>query len=131
MEVVYLLVRLIAGGYLAWRGVQHLEPYSRALLVDAARKKSAVLPLVTVPLAGLMLTIGGVSIVIGVFPEAGVVLVVAYLVPSALLSHAYWRVRGAEARAAARRCFWRDVTLALVAIVLLALPQPWPLTLFR
>jgi putative oxidoreductase len=131
MGVVFLLVRLLIGGYFAWSGVQRLDAYNRALLIAGGRQRSAVIPLVTVPLAGLMLTVGGMAIVIGVFPAAGIALLVAALVPSAFSSHAYWSVRDTEARAEARRGFWRTVTLALLALALLAVPQPWPLTMIR
>ncbi len=131
MGVVFLAIRLFVGGYLAWRGVQHLDVYNRSLLTAAARRKNDALSLVAVPLAGLMLTIGAVSLVTGVFPAAGVALIVACLIPSAFLSHAYWRAGDGSTRVEQRRCFWRDVTLALITLALLAVPQPWPLAMFR
>jgi putative oxidoreductase len=119
MGFVFLIVRLVVGGYFAWAGVQRLDAYNRALLVADARRRNAAVPLVTVPLTGLMLMVGGVSVVAGVFVAAGVAMLLAVLVPSAVLA----------ARADERRGFWRDVALAVIALALLAVPQPWPLTM--
>lgn len=131
MGVVFLVVRLVVGGYFAWHGTRHLDAYGRAALIGDARRRRVPLPLVAVPMTGLMLTVGGVSLMSGVFPAAGIALLVAVLIPSAFLSHAYWRVPGEAERARERMRFWRNVALALLALAFLAVPQPWPLTVLR
>jgi uncharacterized membrane protein YphA (DoxX/SURF4 family) len=128
MAVVFLIIRFIVGGYFAWRGAQHLDAYGRQHLVAYARTKNVPMPLVAVPLFGLMLTIGGVSLVTGVFPAAGVAALWSFLIPAAFLMHRFWRIGDATARAIERRAFVWNVALAFVALTLLLVPQPWPLT---
>jgi putative oxidoreductase len=128
MGVVFLLIRFTLGGYFAWHGTQHLNVYGRERLIAYARSRSVPLPLLAVPLSGLMLLVGGASLVIGVFPAAGVALLVGFLVPSAFVMHPFWRVPDAAARSEERSRFSRNLTLALATLALVFMPQPWPLT---
>jgi uncharacterized membrane protein YphA (DoxX/SURF4 family) len=82
MGVVFLVIRFIVGGYFAWRGAQHLDAYGRQHLVVHARTKNVPMPLMAVPLFGLMLSIGGVSLVTGLFPAAGVAMLWSFLIPA-------------------------------------------------
>lgn len=131
MDVVFLLIRLIFGGYFAWHGTRHLDTYSRGARIAEARRRNVPLPLFAVPAYGLMLTVGGVSVATGVFPAPGIAVLVTALILSAFLSHAWWRHRPRHGRAEVRRRFWHNVTLAVLALAFLAIPQPWPLTIVR
>jgi uncharacterized membrane protein YphA (DoxX/SURF4 family) len=114
MGVVFLIIRFIVGGYFAWQGARHLDAYSRRHLVVYARSKDRPMPSVAVPLFGLMLTIGGVSLITGLFAAAGVALLWSFLIPAAFLMD--------------RRRFVWNVALASAALTLLLVQQPWPLT---
>lgn len=128
MGVVFLLIRFTLGGWFAWHGTQHLSPHGREPLLAYARSRRLPLPLFAVPLSGLMLLVGGVVLIVGVFPAAGIALLAGFLVPAAFVMHPFWRVADAAARAAERSRFWRNVTLAAATLALLFVPQPWPLT---
>lgn len=128
MGVVFLLIRFALGGYFAWDGAKHLNAYDREHLIAYARRRSVPLPLLAVPVSGLILLLGGVSLVMGVFPAGGVALLAGFLVSSAFLMHPFWRAADAAPRAAERFRFWRNVTLAVATLALLFVPQPWPLT---
>ena len=128
MGVVFLIIRFILGGYFAWRGAQHLDAYGRQHLVASARAKNLPMPLFAVPLFGLMLTIGGASLATGLFPAAGVALLWGFLIPAAFVMHRFWRIGDAAARAVERRRFVRNLALAMAALALLLVTQPWPLT---
>ena len=86
------------------------------------------MPLVTVPLFGLLLTIGGVSLVTGLFPSAGVAMLWSFLISAAFVMHRFWRIDDATARAIERRKFVLNLALAIVALAFLLIPQPWPMT---
>ena len=129
MGFVFLILRFIFGGYFAWHGAQHLNAYGREHLIDYATSKGMPLPLLAVPLSGLILTIGGVSMATGLFPAAGVSMLVSFLVPAAFLLHAFWRIDDVVLRAVERRRFVRNVALAIVALALLVIPQSWLLTM--
>ena len=129
MGFVFLILRFIIGGYFTWHGARHLNAYGREPLIDYARSKSVPLPLLAVPLSGLMLIIGGVSMITGLFPAGGVSLLVSFLVPAAFLLHGFWRIDDVVLRAIERRRFVLNVALAIFALALLVIPQSWLLTM--
>lgn len=129
MGFVFLLVRFALGGWFAWHGAQRLDIARRAQFIAIARNGAIPLPLVAVPLSGLMLVIGGASLATGVFAPAGIALLVTLLIPAAFAMHPFWRASDAVARIEERRRFARSLTLAALTLALLAVPQPWPLTL--
>lgn len=126
--VVFLIIRFILGGYFAWHGARHLDAYGRQHLVAYARTKRLPMPLAAVPAFGLVLIVGGMSLVTGLFPAAGVAMIWSFLIPSAFLMHRFWRLDDAAPRATERRHFTRNVMLALVVLAFLLVPQPWPFT---
>ena len=128
MGVVFLILRFILGGYFAWQGAQHLDAYGRQHLVAHARTKNLPVPLVTVPLFGLLLSVGGVSLVTGMFPAVGVAMLWSFLIPAAFVMHRFWRIDEATARAIERRKFVLNMALAIVALAFLLIPQPWAMT---
>jgi putative oxidoreductase len=123
MREAFLLGRLLAGGYYLWSGFQHfanLKPMTRFV---AARDVPA--PELAVMVAGLLLLVAGVTFVLGVYPRVGVMALVLFLVPVTLIMHPFWDVRGAE-RVAALGLFTRNLALLGSALMLLAIPEPWP-----
>ena len=125
MGIVFLIIRFIVGGYFAWQGAQYLDVYGRDHRVAEARAKNLPLPLVAVPLFGLMLTIGGVSLFTGVFPAAGVAVLCSVLIPTSFVMHRFWRIDDATSRVIQRRKFVWNVALAMVALAFLLVPRPW------
>ena len=128
MEPVFLIIRFILGGYFAWQGTQYLDAYGREKFIADARAKKLPMPLLAVPVFGLMLTIGGVSLVTGLFPTAGMAMLWSFLIPATFLMHRFWRIGEAAARVIERRKFVRNLALAIVVLTFLLVPQPWPLT---
>jgi putative oxidoreductase len=76
---------------------------------------------------GLMLLLGGLSILLGFHPRIGSALLVAFLVPTAFLMHGYWKIQDPMQRAGDEAQFWKDIALAGAALFILADPHwPWP-----
>ena len=114
MEMLFLLVRLVLGGFFAYEGAKYLTPYSRPLVMATgrfnARRDSAFIAV----LGGLMMLVGGLSILMGVAPGFGVTTLVVFLMLSSVIPMEPFRFR-------------RNVALSAVLLVLLLVPQPWPL----
>ncbi|HKH10822.1 MAG TPA: hypothetical protein VKA73_06735 [Rubrobacter sp.] len=71
---------------------------------------------------GVMLVLGGLSVLLGLFPVAGLVLIIAFLLPTSVLIHDFWTVRDPQARAAEQVNFLKNLALVNGA-------AGWPLTL--
>ena len=114
MEMLFLLVRLVLGGFFAYEGAKYLTPYSRPLVMATgrfnARKDSAFIAVV----GGLMMLIGGLSVLMGVAPGFGIGTLVAFLMLSSIIPMEPFRFR-------------RNMAMSVVLLLLLLVRQPWPL----
>jgi uncharacterized membrane protein YphA (DoxX/SURF4 family) len=78
--------------------------------------------------SGLMIILGGLSILFGVRPHWGVVLVSAFLLPVTLLMHQYWKHTDPMMRINDQVNFMKNVAILGASWMLLMLPQPWPMS---
>lgn len=69
---------------------------------------------------GILLAVGGLSVLLGVWADLGALLLVAFLVPTALFMHGFWR-DGAETRVSEQVQFLKDLALAGAALALAGL----------
>lgn len=76
---------------------------------------------------GVMLLLGGLSMLLGFHPRIGAALLVAFLLPAAFIMHAYWKIQDPMQRAGDAAQFWKDIALAGASLYILADPHwPWP-----
>jgi putative oxidoreductase len=87
--------------------------YAQSRGVPAAR--AAVLG------GGVLLLLGGVSVLFGVWPDLGALLLFVFLVPTALLMHRFWAETDSQAKQMEQVQFSKDIALAGAALMLFAL----------
>jgi len=98
-----------------------LAPYAGAKGISAPRL--AVLG------SGSLLILGGLSVLLGVRPSWGIVLLTLFLIPTSLLMHNYWAATDPSVRQMDLTNFKKNIALLGAAWMLLFLPQPWPVSL--
>ena len=69
MKTVFLLGRLIFGGFFVYSGLHHFQ--EKKVLAQYAAAKNVPLPDIAVTASGAMLMLGGASILLGVKPKIG------------------------------------------------------------
>jgi uncharacterized membrane protein YphA (DoxX/SURF4 family) len=70
--------------------------------------------------SGVLLLAGALSIVLGIWADLGALLIAVFLIPTALLMHAFWKEPEAEARQQEMIMFFKDLALAGAALMLIA-----------
>ena len=80
-------------------------------------------------MTGLMLLLGGLSIVLGIYPFVSIVLLVAFLVPVSLMMHNFWKLEDPQLRMSDKINIMKNMALLGAILMLLAIPTPWPLSL--
>jgi putative oxidoreductase len=91
--------------------------------------KGVPFPAIAQGMTGLMLLLGGLSIVCGIYPFVGIVLLVAFLLPVSLMMHNFWKLEDPQLRMADKINFTKNMALLGAVLMLLAIPLPWPLSL--
>ncbi|MET8246574.1 DoxX family membrane protein [Streptomyces sp. NPDC005202] len=71
--------------------------------------------------SGVLLLAAGLSVLLGVWADLGSLLVVVFLVPTAVLMHGFWRETDPQARQLEMIQFQKDMALADAGLMLFAL----------
>jgi uncharacterized membrane protein YphA (DoxX/SURF4 family) len=124
---LFLLGRLVVGGYFLWSGFHNLTHAGSLAGFVASRGVPLAAPAVIV--SGILLVVAGLSFLTGVLPRLGVAALMLFLVPVTMLMHAFWADSDPAARQSDLINFTKNCALAGSALMFLAIPEPWPLSL--
>jgi len=127
MEIAFLIGRIILGVYYVFMGSNHFMRLD--MLSGYAGSKGVPAPKVAVAGSGLLLLLGGLSILVGFQPYIGAILVVVFLVPVAFVMHNFWAVEDEQMKMVEMTNFLKNIALAASALMFLLIPTPWPFSL--
>lgn len=128
MDFLFLLGRILFGGYFVRSGIMHFR--HRAAMVGYAQAKGVPSADLAIPATGILILAGGLGIVFGVYVRIAVLALVVFLIPVTFMMHAYWKDTDPAARMASQVNYWKNVALVGASLLLLAIPQPWAYALF-
>ena len=123
MDILFLIGRLIFGGYFimnAWNHFKNLEG-----LTGYAQMKGVPSPRSAVFVSGVLLLLGGLGVIFGIAPEASLALLIIFLVPITFMMHAFWKVTDPNARMMEQVQFMKNVALIGALLMLYAIDVPW------
>ncbi len=109
-------------------GFSHLK--NLKMLTGYAQSKKVPMPSLAVSLTGLMMIIGGLGILLGVYIELSVLLLAVFLFVTSIQMHQYWKVSDQMTRMGEEINFKKNMALLGAVLMLLAIPSPWILSLF-
>jgi putative oxidoreductase len=117
MDFVLLLGRILFGFMFINSGVfGHLV--GRKASVPYAQAKGVPLAPIAVPASGLLIILGGLMIMFGVWADLGALFIVAFLVPTASLMHNFWGESDPQSRMMEQVQFFKDLALAGAALMI-------------
>ncbi len=90
MEIVYLIGRILLGGYFLYNGYNHFANLDS--LTGYAKSKGVPMAKEGVILTGLMMIIGGATILTGLSMIIGLALLIVFLVVTSFMMHAFWKI---------------------------------------
>jgi putative oxidoreductase len=119
MDVLVLIGRILFSALFLGSAVSHLTQseamagYPRSKGVPAAR--------LSVLASGVLMLAGGLFVLLGIWPDLGALLLVVFLVPTAIVMHAFWRETDPQIRQTEMISFMKDLALAGAGLALFAL----------
>lgn len=102
------------------------------MMAQFAGMKGVPAPQLAVLVTGVMLVLGGLSILLGLYVRIGALLLVVFLVPTALIMHDFWTLDDAMARMNDMAHFMKDLALGGAAFLIWYFERkagPFPLSL--
>jgi putative oxidoreductase len=119
METALLYIgRIIFGGYFIFGGMNHFTKLE--MMSGYAKSKGAPLPKLSVAFSGLLLLIGGLSVMLNIFIIAGLASLILFLVPVTLIMHQFWKIQDAQAKMVEMVNFLKNLALLGAVFMLLA-----------
>jgi len=128
MEILLLLGRIAFGGYFIMAGFNHFA--NLKMMSGYAGSKNVPAPGLAVGGTGVMLILGGLSVVLGVSPVLGLLILILFLIPTTLMMHNYWTIEDPVQRMGEQVNFLKNLGLAGASLALMHGAANWPLSLF-
>jgi uncharacterized membrane protein YphA (DoxX/SURF4 family) len=129
MDYLFLVGRVLYGGFFLVSGLNHFSQLNA--MVPYAASKGVPAPKLAVLGSGLLAFLGGLSILLGLWPRAGVLLLAIFLLPVTFGMHNYWADGDPQTRQMNQVQFHKNMALLGAALMLLMIPEPWVLSLGR
>lgn len=126
MNILFLIGRIIFGGFFLYNSYKHL--HNNAGMISYAQFKGVPMPKLAIIGSGILILLGGFSMITGLYPKLGVLCIALFLIPVTFQMHAYWKEEG-EARTMQHIQFNKNMAILGAALMLLAIPTPWPFSL--
>jgi uncharacterized membrane protein YphA (DoxX/SURF4 family) len=118
MDVLVLIGRILFAAIFLASGVGHLT--ATDAMAGYAQSRGLPFARPAVIGSGALLLVGAIMVLLGIWIDLGALLLVLFLVPTALLMHAFWREKDPTARQMEMIQFQKDTALAGAALFLFA-----------
>lgn len=119
MDVLILIGRIVFSALFLASAVSHFT--QAKAMTGYAQAKGVPMAGPAVYGGGVLLGLGGLSVLLGIWPDLGALLLIVFLVPAAYFMHGFWRESDAQARQLEQIQFFKDLSLAGASLALLAL----------
>jgi uncharacterized membrane protein YphA (DoxX/SURF4 family) len=119
-----LLGRAIFGGYFLYNGINHFMHHD--MMAGYAKMKGVPSAEVAVPGTGVLLVLGGLSLITGYRPKLGAALITTFLAGVSPKMHAFWAESDPQQRQTEMVNFLKNMALIGGAMLAAAEPQPSP-----
>lgn len=127
MEFVFLIGRLIFGGYFIMNGWNHFA--QKNSLTEYARSKHVASPQLAVTLSGAILFVSGLCIILGIFVDISLLALTLFLFIVSFTMHAFWKDTDPASKMNNQINFMKNMALLGASLMMLNI-ENWPLTLF-
>lgn len=118
MDIVLLIARIlfalmfINGGIAHFKNLEAMTGYAQFKKVSAAK--------LSVQLSGILLTLGGLSVALGVWIDLGAIVIAVLLVAMAVKMHDFWAATDPAAKQTETISFWKNISMAGGALFIFA-----------
>ena len=130
MGFFLLLARILFSAIFIQSGVGHLM--NTAQMGEYAKTKGVPAPKVAVFLTGVMILLGGISVLLGLWVKVGAWLLIIFLIPTAFIMHNFWTVEDPMDRRNDQIHFMKDLAMAgaafLIWFLYITVNVPWSIT---
>jgi putative oxidoreductase len=119
MEIIWLVGRILFSALFIMSGFGHFRNHKE--MIQYAQMMKAPAPELFVPLTGVMIILGGLSVLFNFYLTVGAILLFVFLVPTAFIMHKFWGVQDPGLSANQMAHFFKNLSLAGASLILIYL----------
>jgi putative oxidoreductase len=119
MDIIFIVGRILFALIFINSGFAHFA--QREAMTGYAQFKKVPAAKLAVPLTGLMILVGGLSVVLGFWADLGALLLAAFLVVSAFMMHNFWTIDDANQKMNETVAFFKNLSMAGAALIIFAI----------
>ena len=117
MEALFLISRIIVGMFFLFNGVNHFTRLG--MMTQYTASYGVPSPRLAVLGTGVLLVLGGLSLLLGVWPWVGAILLIVFLIPTTFMMHRFWGLQDQVMAMTQMAHFMKN--LALVGFLLMTI----------
>jgi putative oxidoreductase len=125
--LLFLLGRILYGGFFVLGGINHFQ--NLGMMAGFTASKGVPAAKAGVVVSGLLILVGGLSVIVGWHVRIGLACIVLFLIPVTFLMHNFWVEKEMMPRINQMVNFQKNVALLGAALMMLLIPRPWVLGL--
>src|SRR5215475_479191 len=126
-NIAFIIGRVIVGGFFLVNGFNHFAQVN--MLTGYAKSKSIPAAALAVGGSGVLLFLGGLSLLLGYHPTIGAALLVIFLLGVSFGIHNFWTIQDQQAKLGEMTHFLKNMAILGLLLMTLAIPGPWPMSL--
>jgi putative oxidoreductase len=127
MNIAFLIGRIIFAAFWLMGSFNHFKNLN--YMSEYAKARGTPSPKVAVAGTGVILLVGGLSMLLGVYPVVGIILLIVFLLGVSFQMHAYWKMDDAQMKQIDMINFTKNMAIVGALLMFLLLPHPWPMSL--
>ena len=128
-SIAFLIGRILIGGFFLMAGFNHFARLN--MMAGYAKMKGTPAAKLAVGGTGVLLLLGGASLLLGYHPTIGVILLTIFLVPISFKIHNFWAIQDPQAKMNEMVQFQKNIAILGLLLMTLLIPRPWPMSLGR
>jgi uncharacterized membrane protein YphA (DoxX/SURF4 family) len=127
MATAFIIGRIIVGVYFLMNAHGHLVKGSH--MVGYAASKGVPAPKLAIFGSGVLLLVGGLSIISGIGTTWGIIALIFFLLPVTFMMHNFWKETDPMTKMNENISFMKNMALVGFLLIALAIPTPWAFSL--
>lgn len=117
MDIVFLIGRILFGALFIGSAIGHLT--QAEAMAGYAGSKGVPSPKLATQASGVLILLGALMVILGIWADLGSLFLLVFLVPTAVLMHAFWKETDPQGKQMEMIAFNKDLALAGAALICL------------
>lgn len=128
MVVLFVIGRIIFGAFFIYSAYNHFR--NIGMMSGYAKSKGVPLAPLAIFMTGIMLLAGGLSMIFGIYPILGIIILFAFLIPVSFTMHNFWAIEDPQDKALQRVNFTKNMALVGALLMFFMIVRPWPISVY-